>query len=370
VAGATGHTENPTRLAWRFSPVSNRKRDEIPPADELQMLVATDVLSEGQNLQDAAVVINYDLPWAIIRLIQRAGRVDRIGQTANEILCYTFLPADGVERIINLRSRVRQRLRENAEVVGADEAFFEDDHNDQIIRDLFTEKAGILDGEPETEIDLGSYAYQIWKNAIDRQPELQRIIPDLPNVVYSSKPHLPSPGKPEGVLAFIRTADEHDALAWIGRDGRPLTESQFDILKAAECTPDVPAAPRLANHHQLVKKAVERVAGEMKLVGGQLGPPSGARFRTYERLKRYAEEIKGTLFDSQQLRKAIEDIYAYPPRRVAIDTLNRQLRSGIEPGRPGDRAPRRRPPVGDPGRRAIPGAADHLFVGIGGGVIE
>src|SRR5207249_11455287 len=101
----------------------------------------------GQKLQDAAVLANYDLPWAIIRLIRRAGRVDRIGQHADQILCYTFLPADGVERITRLRARVRQRLHENAEVVGTDEAFFEDDRNDEIVRDLFTEKAGIMDGE-------------------------------------------------------------------------------------------------------------------------------------------------------------------------------------------------------------------------------
>ena len=69
-------------------------------------------------------MVNYDLPWAIIRLIQRAGRVDRIGQTAEEILCHSFMPSDGVERLINLRGRVRDRLRENAEVVGTDEAFF------------------------------------------------------------------------------------------------------------------------------------------------------------------------------------------------------------------------------------------------------
>ena len=82
LAGVTGDSTDPTDIAWRFSPVSNRKRDQIKPEDELRVLVATDVLSEGQNLQDAHIVVNYDLPWAIIRLIQRAGRVDRIGQKA------------------------------------------------------------------------------------------------------------------------------------------------------------------------------------------------------------------------------------------------------------------------------------------------
>ncbi|MGE0825391.1 MAG: helicase-related protein [Candidatus Binatia bacterium] len=329
VAAVTGETENPTQIAWRFSPESNQKRDHIRPTEELDRLVATDVLSEGQNLQDAAIVVNYDLPWAIIRLIQRAGRVDRIGQKAQEIRCYTFLPADGVERIIRLRARVRQRLRENAEVVGTDESFFEDDQNDELIRDLFTEKAGILDGDADTEVDLGSYAYQIWKNAIDRDPTLQKLIPDLPNVVYSTKPHVPAKGQPEGVLAYVRTAEGNDALAWLDKDGTPVTESQFAILKAAACEPDTPALRRQASHHDLVHKAVELIATEEKTLGGQLGRPSGARFRTYERLKRYADEVKGTLFESQDLLKAIDEIYRYPLRQTTVDTLNRQLRSGI-----------------------------------------
>lgn len=329
IAPVTGDTENPTKFAWRFSPVSNEKADEVAPDQELDVLIATDVLSEGQNLQDAAIVVNFDLPWAIIRLIQRAGRVDRIGQKSDEILCYTFLPADGVERIIRLRARVRQRLKENAEVVGTDEAFFEDDQNDQIVRDLFTEMAGILDGDADTEVDLGSYAFQIWQNAIEEDPSLQKLIPDMPNVVYSTKPHVPSERQPEGVLVYARTAEGHDALAWLDKQGKSITESQYAILRAAECEPNTPALARHDNHHELVRKGVELIAAEEKVVGGQLGRPSGARFRAYERLKRHAEDIQGTLWDTHQLRRAIEDIYSYPLRQVATDILNRQLRSGI-----------------------------------------
>src|SRR5262249_28368010 len=81
--------------------------------------------------------------------------------------------------------------------------------------------------------------------------------------------------------------------------------------------------------HELVRMAVALIASEEKSIGGQLGRPSGARFRAYERLKRYAGEVQGTLFDSQQLRRVIEDIYNYPLRQVAADTLNRLLRSGV-----------------------------------------
>jgi hypothetical protein len=293
------------------------------------VLIATDVLSEGQNLQDAAIVVNYDLPWAIIRLIQRAGRVDRIGQTAEEILCYSFLPADGVERIIRLRERVRQRLKENAEVVGADEAFFDDDQDDRVVVDLYHEKAGILDGDDDSEVDLASQAYQIWKNAIERDPSLERMIATMPPVVYATKAHQPGPQAPPGVLVYLQTSAGNDALAWIDPAGHSVSESQIAILRAAECQPDTPSLPRMETHHQLVEQGVKHILQEQKTVGGQLGRPSGARFRTYERLKRYAASVQGTLFDTPALRKVIEEIYRYPLRQVATDTINRQLRSGI-----------------------------------------
>jgi superfamily II DNA/RNA helicase len=329
LSGVTGGSANPTALAWKFSPDSNNKRTSIKPAEELRVLIATDVLSEGQNLQDGAIVVNYDLPWAIIRLVQRAGRIDRIGQKAENILCYSFLPADGVERILRLRARVRRRLQENAEVVGTDEAFFEDDRNDQAVLDLYNEKAGIFDGEADTEVDLASYAYQIWKNAITADPSLQKVISGLQPVIYSTRAHKSTEKQPEGVLVYLRTAEGNDALAWVDHDGRAVTESQFAILQAAACRADTPAMPRRDNHHELVQKGVELIVKEEKSIGGQLGRPSSARFRTYERLKRYAEHVKGTLFDTHELHKAINEIYRYPLRPSAVDTLNRQLRSGV-----------------------------------------
>lgn len=325
--GVTGDSADPTAYAWQFSPESNEKRGQVKPEDELRVLIATDVLSEGQNLQDCAIVVNYDLPWAIIRLVQRAGRVDRIGQKAEDILCYSFLPADGVEKLIRLRARVRQRLWENAEVVGTDEAFFEDDRNDQAVRDLFTEKAGILDGDADSEVDLASYAYQIWKNAVTADPKLEKIVADLPPVVYATKPHHPAAGGPEGVIVYLRTAEDNDALIWMNRTGEVVTESQKTILDAARCTPETPAVTRLEEHHDLVRQGVEQVLKEEKSVGGGLGRPSGARSRTYERLKQYAEDVKGTVFEKQELHRAIEEVYRHPLRDAAKDALNRLLRT-------------------------------------------
>jgi len=328
LAGATGGVEDPTALARRFSPVSNAAH--LQPGEALRVLVSTDILSEGQNLQDGHIIVNYDLPWAIIRLIQRAGRVDRIGQAAAEIMCYSFLPAEGVERIIGLREMLRRRLSDNADVVGSDEAFFEGEGHKAQLNDLYSEKADLLDDEDGGEIDLTSYAYQIWANACQRDASLAKTIPALPDVVYSARAVPQREDLPPGVLVYARTADDNDVLAWVNSRGDTVTTSQYDILRAAECAPDTPAAERAENHHALVAQGVAGILEEERQIGGALGRPSGARFRTYERVKRHAESVRGTLFDTPDLQRALEAIYRYPLRPSARDTLNRQLRLGID----------------------------------------
>ncbi|MCP4356423.1 MAG: SWF/SNF helicase family protein, partial [Chloroflexi bacterium] len=289
VKGVTGGMADPTQLAWRFSPNSNGKRDDVLPEEEIRILIATDVLSEGQNLQDAHIVVNYDLPWAIIRLIQRAGRVDRIGQQSTDIYCYSIWPTEGVEKIIKLRERLRNRLHENAEVVGTDESFFEDDGNNQPLIDLYHEMTGILDDDSEGDIDLVSHAYQIWKNATDANPKLKSLIGKLPSVVYSAKAHSGNNGhSPPGALLYLKTETGNSALAWVDNEGNSVTESQFEVLRAARCRLDTPAVPRQENHHDLVYQGVQHIRQERIILGGQLGRPSGARFKTYERLKQYA----------------------------------------------------------------------------------
>jgi hypothetical protein len=328
VRGVSGQSPDLSLVVERFSPVSNGRAGKIKEKDELRVLIATDVLSEGQNLQDCAIVVNYDLPWAIIRLIQRAGRVDRIGQQAETIQCYTFLPAEGVERIIRLRERIRRRLRENAEVVGTDEAFFEDDQNDQAVVALYHEKAGLLDGEAEGEIDLVSQAYQIWKNAIDDDPALATLIPAVPPVVFATRAYTPTGWEQDGVLLYMRTSEGNDALVWVDEHGRSVTESQLAILKAAACTPETPPLARRHDHHSLVAQGVKLIITEERSTGGALGRPNSTRARTYQRLKDAIE--KYPLFTTEELLSAVNDIYNYPLYETARDTLNRQLRAQID----------------------------------------
>lgn len=328
VEGVTGDHADPTYAAWRFSPNSSDKRHAIAAENELRVLVATDVLSEGQNLQDAFVVVNYDLPWAIIRLIQRAGRVDRIGQQSQHIHVYSMWPAEGLEQIIRLRSRLRTRLRENAEVVGADEIFFADEERPDALRNLYNEQSGILDDDEDRDVDLVSYAYQIWKNATEANPPLREKIVNMADVVYSAKS-----AETNGVLLFLRTTLGNNALAWLDENGASVNQSQFDILNAAACDLDEPALPRSDAHHELVRHGVEQVMQEQQTDSVTLGRASGARYKIYERLNNYIRMYDNTLFANSELvrnvKAAIEQLSRYRLRQSTKDRLNRQLRSGI-----------------------------------------
>lgn len=334
IEAVTGTNVDPYAMACRFSPKSNGV--PIAKKDELRVLICTDVLSEGQNLQDCANVVNFDLPWAIIRLIQRAGRVDRIGQQADEVRCYSFMPAEGVERLINLRARIVQRLQENAEVVGTDEAFFEGDAA-ATLRDLYTEKSGALD-DMDDEVDLASYALQVWKEATQEDAQLARAVEALPQVVYSTKSAVSV--RPEiaeglgmqnqpGALVYVKSPEGNDHLAWVNAKGETVTESQFTILRAAECGPDEPALPRQDNHHELVARGLHLAVAQDKSVGGGLGRPSSPRRKTYDRLKAWSESLRTTLFADDELERAVDDIYNRPLLETAADTLNRLIRGGV-----------------------------------------
>ena len=322
---ATGASKNPTAIVDRFSPISNHA--DIAPSSETRVLIATDVLSEGQNLQDAHVIVNFDLPWAIIRLIQRAGRVDRIGQEADHIDCYSFFPADGIETIISLKRRLNQRINENAQIVGSDELFFEG--NEQNLRDMYNEKSGVLDDDDDADVDLGSLAYQIWKNATDANPKLKAIIPNLSNVVYSTKSTTNT--MEEGVITYAKTYNDYDVLVWLDKNGNEITRSQKRILQALECPIDEPVQPTLENHHELVARAIDDIADEATVsIGGILGNRFSTRYRIIQLLEKYYEQPPTLFFDTdkrQQLKLAIDDIYNYPLLENSKFMLGRLLRT-------------------------------------------
>jgi hypothetical protein len=194
--------------------------------------------------------------------------------------------------------------------------------------DIYNEKSGILDDDDDGEVDLSSRAYQIWKNATDANPELKTIIPSLSNVVYSSKRNTDSPIY-EGVITYAKTANDNDMLAWINKEGEIITYSQTAILKALACSMDEPALPRFENHHELVSSSIDHINTQEVKIGGTLGSRLSTKYRIYTLLEAYCKNYTGSLFVTDELKLAMDDIYNYPLQENARILLNRQLKKGI-----------------------------------------
>lgn len=111
IGGQTTPDERAEQLA-RFAPESVVEPGYVPPAGEVDLLFATDVLSEGQNLQQAQCVISYDMPWNPQRVVQRNGRVIRLRSPHDEVYLFTMLPKEGdLERLLGLEARIQAKIR-------------------------------------------------------------------------------------------------------------------------------------------------------------------------------------------------------------------------------------------------------------------
>ena len=91
----------------RFAPRAQQRREQ---GGEIDILIATDCLSEGQNLQDCDLVVNYDIHWNPVRLMQRFGRIDRIGSRNREVAMVNFWPTANLDRYLHLKNRVEARM--------------------------------------------------------------------------------------------------------------------------------------------------------------------------------------------------------------------------------------------------------------------
>ncbi len=100
------------QILTNFSPISKKRAQmsSMPQTGEIDLLIATDCISEGQNLQDCDYLVNYDIHWNPVRLIQRFGRIDRIGSMNSSVQMVNFWPTDDLNKYINLKNRVEARM--------------------------------------------------------------------------------------------------------------------------------------------------------------------------------------------------------------------------------------------------------------------
>ncbi len=164
--------------------------------DPIDILIATDCLSEGQNLQDADMQINYDIHWNPVRLIQRFGRIDRIGSPNKLIKCVNFWPAESFEEYLNLETRVQNRMAVMT-LVGSETQEMNDkfikmvednplkDRNaDRLLAEL--QNNSISDIESPRTLSLKDFSFEVYRqDLIDYFEKNKEVFRKMPNGIFS-----------------------------------------------------------------------------------------------------------------------------------------------------------------------------------------
>jgi hypothetical protein len=264
----------------RFAPLATGAR-EPPPRERVRLLVATDVLAEGMNLQDARHVVSYDLPWNPVRLMQRIGRIDRLGSPHDEVVPHLFLPAAGLEELLGLTRRVAAKLGGIAAALGDEESL-------QLLERLGhgeAAAAGVLESL-ETGADDPLEGLRLrWQTGRGAGPGAA----DAPAATMACLE--PIPGEPLRAVALARTGGQ----SWLleaGTDGtiREAGEAATRaVTRALEATGGrVVAAPgalrEAARIAGLVRDHLELItaagAAPPPLRNGEPGPRLARRVRT------------------------------------------------------------------------------------------
>ena len=247
IGAVSGRSSDPTYVARCFSPNSNKAElGGLPQGEEeLQVLLATDVLSEGQNLQDASMILNWDLPWTIIKIIQRAGRVDRVGQKSETIEVYSFKPHNGVEDHLELLKRLRNRLELNQNILGGGETIFAD-HIQDSLEDLFDGRAALT--SDEGDVDYASHALSIWNKASEEERGRALSLGKGSHSTMSKS----SAAHELGVIVYAQATKGEDQIfdlfAIRTSDSKIRTLTQMEALRLTETNQDL-SDEDLPDHH-------------------------------------------------------------------------------------------------------------------------
>ena len=204
----------------RFCPKTAARDGYEPRGDEVDLLLSTDVLSEGQNLQQAQAVLSWDMPWNPQRVVQRNGRVIRMGSEHGTALLYTLMPEEGgLEEMLRLEARLRAKIEAANAAVGMESPVLsEEDAEQRIYADRlgFAERLGAGDASLLDEREGGGSAFEgerfrgIVRRAYE-EGDAQRVL-DLPwgiAAAFVRRPdRSPTPGGPAVFFACETAAGE------------------------------------------------------------------------------------------------------------------------------------------------------------------
>ena len=328
IARLSGNTRsNAENIIKRFAPTWNLGERERMPGTEIRTLLATDIVSEGQNLQDCARILNYDLHWNPVKLIQRFGRIDRIGSEHDVIHLHNMWPDTAVDEELDLTDRLHNRIQSFHDLIGLDSKLLSDAErlNEKEMYAIYNgEMPEVEDGLDEVAANQRAIALLQRIQASD--PDLWKTITNLPDGIRSAlstrseradrrsrtehgiegsqsaleiegtqtplmsssnQDSLPSPFDEPGpgeTLVLLGEGDLKRCYA-VSVDGdgvpQPRTISPAQFIVAAECAPDTPAQPLPQDTNERVMAAFEAFKSDMSR---QLGR---SRRRPDNRNRRY-----------------------------------------------------------------------------------
>jgi hypothetical protein len=317
------------RVVGRFAPKANPEYKFQAGESEIITLVATDVLAEGLNLQDGDNIINYDLHWNPVRLIQRFGRIDRIGSEHLTIYGFNFLPETGIERQLGLRQILRSRIQEIHDTIGEDSAILDKSEqlNEEAMYAIY-EKQGrqlsLFEEEEEQEFLDINEAEEILRQLRKENPAGYERIANLRDGIRTSRT-----STYKGIFVFCQ-AGRYQQLFLVAPDGQVLSRDIPKVLGAIKCGPDLKAGNMPKNFNQAVMRVQRQFVEEVKHRQAErehtLSLTHGQRYVLRELRILFGltgdEDARGQI-------NLLEKAFRAPITRVLNQELNRIRRNGI-----------------------------------------
>jgi hypothetical protein len=248
-----------TRIVGRFAPQANSEFEFRKGEKEIRTLIATDVLAEGLNMQDCDKIINYDLHWNPVRLIQRFGRIDRIGTEHEKAFGFNFLPELGNERELGLQEVLQRRIAEIQDTIGEDAAILDKSEtiNTEAMYAIYEKDGGEFarmesENADEDELINLTEALELFRQMRDDDPDEFARISNLRDGIRAARR-----SKEKGTYVFCQ-AGNYQRLYLVDEDGKVRTRDFRRILDAVRSTPDDTKRPVPKTHNDTVMQ-VKRI---------------------------------------------------------------------------------------------------------------
>ena len=256
-----------SRLIRAFAPQSNSRPDLVGSNSEVDILISTDVLSEGQNLQDCGVLVNYDLHWNPTRMVQRAGRIDRIGSKHRQLWVHNMFPEEGLERLLGLVESLSRKITDidrtgflDASVLGE----MVHPRNFNTLRRIMDEDGAVIE-EQEQFIELASNEFLLQQLRGLLDTGAREMLEELPDGIHSG---LARDG--EKGMFFYFTApgamDEGRRHFWRYYDMRSdrVLDNRFLIANLIACSPDTPRVLGDCDIFAIQDKVINDILGSVR----------------------------------------------------------------------------------------------------------